>query len=160
MPALQDSIEAVRVAAGAANNVKAMGIVAFDVSQPLAITDIFMVATGGNERQVLAIAEAVEKQLHLQCQRDVRSREVIEDAQWVLLDYGDFVIHIMHKQARAYYNLERLWKDCPKIDLHLEHQFTLEDEETEEEPDSLMAGFHDTDLSGSHMGSNHDEETR
>lgn len=147
MPALQDSIDAVRVAAKAANDIKAMDIVAFDVSQPIAITDIFMVATGGNERQVLAIAEEVEKQLHIQCKRDTRSREGIDEAQWVLLDYGDFVIHIMHKQARKYYDLERLWKDCPQVDLQLEHQFTLDDDQTEEEdPDSLMAGFEDTDM--------------
>ena len=129
MPALQESIDAVRVAARAANDVKAMDIVAFDVSQPIAITDIFMVATGSNERQVLAIAEEVEKQLHLQKNLDPRSREGVQEAQWVLLDYGDFVIHIMHKQARAYYDLERLWKDRPQVDLQLEHPFTLDDDD-------------------------------
>ena len=135
MPALQESIDAVRVAARAANDVKAMDIVAFDVSRPIAITDIFMVATGSNERQVLAIAEEVEKQLHLQKNLDPRSREGVQEAQWVLLDYGDFVIHIMHKQARAYYDLERLWKDCPQVDLQLEHPFTLADDD----PDGQLA---------------------
>lgn len=160
MPALQDSIDAVRVAAKAANDIKAMDIVAFDVSQPIAITDIFMVATGGNERQVLAIAEEVEKQLHIQCKRDTRSREGIDEAQWVLLDYGDFVIHIMHKQARKYYDLERLWKDCPQVDLQLEHQFTLDDDQTEEEdPDSLMAGFEDTDMRSGFARPDQDEES-
>lgn len=143
MPALQESIDAVRVAARAANDVKAMDIVAFDVSQPIAITDIFMVATGSNERQVLAIAEEVEKQLHLQKNLDPRSREGVQEAQWVLLDYGDFVIHIMHKQARAYYDLERLWKDCPRVDLQLEHPFALADED----PDGQLASKAD-DLNG------------
>ncbi|MGL4940011.1 MAG: ribosome silencing factor [Bifidobacterium asteroides] len=135
MPALQESIDAVRVAARAANDVKAMDIMAFDVSQPIAITDIFMVATGSNERQVLAIAEEVEKQLHLQKNLDPRSREGVQEAQWVLLDYGDFVIHIMHKQARAYYDLERLWKDCPQVDLQLEHPLTFADDD----PDGQLA---------------------
>ena len=148
MPALQESIDAVRVAARAANDVKAMDVVAFDVSQPIAITDIFMVATGSNERQVLAIAEEVEKQLHLQKNLDPRSREGVQEAQWVLLDYGDFVIHIMHKQARAYYDLERLWKDCPQIDLQLEHSFTLKDDD----PDGQLASKAD-DLNGDDLRS-------
>ena len=148
MPALQESIDAVRVAARAANDVKAMDIVAFDVSRPIAITDIFMVATGSNERQVLAIAEEVEKQLHLQKNLDPRSREGIQEAQWVLLDYGDFVIHIMHKQARAYYDLERLWKDCPQVDLQLEHPFTLKNDD----PDGRLASKAD-DLNGDDLRS-------
>ena len=161
VPALQDSIDAVRVAAQAANDIKAMDIVAFDVSQPIAITDIFMVATGGNERQVLAIAEEVEKQLHIQCGRDTRSREGVEEAQWILLDYGDFVIHIMHKQARKYYDLERLWKDCPQVDLQLEHQFTLDDDESEDEDsDSLMAGFDDADMRSRFARQEEDEGKR
>jgi ribosome-associated protein len=119
VPAVQDSIECARIAALAADKVKAEDIVAFDVTEPLAITDIFLLATGNNERQVLAIAEEIEKELHIQRQRDARTREGLEDAQWVLLDYGDFVIHVMHKDAREYYSLERLWSDCPKIDLQL-----------------------------------------
>ena len=146
MPALQESIDAVRVAARAANDVKAMDIVAFDVSQPIAITDIFMVATGSNERQVLAIAEEVEKQLHLQKNLDPRSREGVQEAQWVLLDYGDFVIHIMHKQARAYYDLERLWKDCPQVDLQLEHPFTLADDDSDGQLASKADDLNGNDL--------------
>ncbi|MCI1635637.1 ribosome silencing factor [Bifidobacterium sp.] len=119
MPAVQDSIECARIAALAADKVKAEDIVAFDVTEPLAITDIFLLATGNNERQVLAIAEEIEKELSIQRKRETRTREGLEDAQWVLLDYGDFVIHVMHKDAREYYSLERLWSDCPKIDLQL-----------------------------------------
>ena len=123
MPALQESIDAVRVAARAANDVKAMDVVAFDVSQPIAITDIFMVATGSNERQVLAIAEEVEKQLHLQKNLDPRSREGVQEAQWVLLD-------------------------CPQIDLQLEHPFTLKDDD----PDGQLASKAD-DLNGDDLRS-------
>jgi ribosome-associated protein len=128
VPAVQDSIECARIAALAADKVKAEDIVAFDVTEPLAITDIFLLATGNNERQVLAIAEEIEKELSIQRKRETRTREGLEDAQWVLLDYGDFVIHVMHKDAREYYSLERLWSDCPKIDLQLpEHDESTDD---------------------------------
>ncbi|MFT8703846.1 ribosome silencing factor [Bifidobacterium aquikefiricola] len=119
MSAVQDSIDCVKVAARAADAIKAEHIVAFDVTQPLAITDIFMIAVGNNDRQVLAIAEEIEKQLHISKQRDARSREGLQEAQWILLDYGDFVIHVMNPEAHEYYDLERLWRDCPPIELDL-----------------------------------------
>ena len=83
MPALQDSINAVRVAAEAADRIKATG-------------------------------------------RQPRSREGLTEGQWVLLDYGDFVIHVMHEESREFYGLERLWRDCPAIDLELAHPETAE----------------------------------
>ena len=122
MPALQSSIDDIRVAAAAADRMKATDIVAFDVTVPLGITDIMMVATASNERQVLAVAEEIERDLYLKCgKRQPREREGLTEGQWVLLDYGDFVIHVMHQESREYYRLERLWKDCPSIDLQLEH---------------------------------------
>ncbi|MFT8531645.1 ribosome silencing factor [Bifidobacterium aquikefiri] len=131
MSAVQDSIDCVKVAALAADAIKAEHIVAFDVTKPLAITDIFMIAVGNNDRQVLAIAEEIEKQLHIQKQRDARSREGLQEAQWILLDYGDFVIHVMNREAHEYYDLERLWRDCPAIELDLpEHTADVEDEES------------------------------
>ena len=66
MPAVQDSIDSVRIAAAAADRMKGEDIIAFDVTEPLAITDIFLIITGDNPRQVLSIAEEVEKQMHLQ----------------------------------------------------------------------------------------------
>ncbi len=119
MPAVQSSINAIRIAAAAADRIKAENIVAFDVSDLLAITDIMMIASASNERQVLAIAEEVEKDLYLHAHLSVRSREGLTDGQWVLLDYGDFVVHIMHEDSRDYYGLERLWRDQPAIDLEL-----------------------------------------
>ena len=69
-----------------------------------------------------AVAEEIEKDLYLKAgKRQPRSREGLTEGQWVLLDYGDFVIHVMHQESREYYRLERLWKDCPSIDLQLEH---------------------------------------
>lgn len=121
MPALQSSIDAVRIAAAAADRVKAGDIVAFDVSDLLAITEIMMIASASNERQVLAVAEEVEKDLYLKARLSPRSREGLTEGQWVLLDYGDFVIHVMHQESRDYYGLERLWRDRPVIGLELEH---------------------------------------
>ena len=110
----------VRIAAAAADRMKGTDIVAFDVTGPIAITDVMMIVTASNERQVLAVAEEIEKDLytkggHLQ----PRSREGLQEGRWVLLDFGDFVIHVMHEEERRFYRLESLWKDCPAIDLQL-----------------------------------------
>ena len=122
MTAVQNSIDDIRIAAEAADRLKARDIVAYDVSDLLGITDIMLVATAANERQVLAVAEEIEKDLYLKAdKRQPRSREGIEDAQWLLLDYGDFVIHVMHEEAREFYRLERLWRDCPAVELDLAH---------------------------------------
>lgn len=121
MTAATTIIDAVRIAAAAADRVKANDIVAFDVTDLLAFTEVMMIASASNERQVLAIAEEVEKDLHLKVRLSPRSREGMTEGQWILLDYGDFVIHIMHQESRDYYGLERLWRDQPTIDLELEH---------------------------------------
>ena len=121
MTAATTIIDAVRIAAAAADRVKANDIVAFDVTDLLAFTEVMMIASASNERQVLAIAEEVEKDLHLKARLSPRSRERLTEGQWILLDYGDFVIHIMHQESRDYYGLERLWRDQPTIDLQLEH---------------------------------------
>lgn len=121
MTAATTIIDAVRIAAAAADRVKANDIVAFDVTDLLAFTEVMMIASASNERQVLAIAEEVEKDLHLKARLSPRSREGLTEGQWILLDYGDFVIHIMHQESRDYYGLERLWRDQPTIDLELEH---------------------------------------
>lgn len=121
MTAATTIIDAVHIAAAAADRVKANDIVAFDVTDLLAFTEVMMIASASNERQVLAIAEEVEKDLHLKARLSPRSREGLTEGQWILLDYGDFVIHIMHQESRDYYGLERLWRDQPTIDLELEH---------------------------------------
>lgn len=121
MTAATTIIDAVRIAAAAADRVKANDIVAFDVTDLLAFTEVMMIASASNERQVLAIAEEVEKDLHLKARLSPHSREGLTEGQWILLDYGDFVIHIMHQESRDYYGLERLWRDQPTVDLELEH---------------------------------------
>lgn len=120
MTALESSVNAIRIAAAAADRLKATNCQAFDVSDLLGITDAMLVVSASNERQVLAVAEEVEKDLYLKDnKRKAISREGLELAQWILLDFGDFVVHIMHEQARQFYRLERLWNDCPAIDLQL-----------------------------------------
>ena len=120
MAALESSVNAIRIAAAAADRLKATNIQAFDVSNLLGITDAMLVVSASNERQVLAVSEEIEKDLYLKDnKRKALSREGLELAQWILLDFGDFVIHIMHEEAREFYRLERLWNDCPAIDLQL-----------------------------------------
>jgi len=118
MPAVQDSIDAIRIAAAAADRMKATDLVAFDVTEPLAITDAMLVATASNERQVLAVAEEIEKDLYLKSgKRQPRSREGLTEGQWVLLDYGCIVVHVFNDEARKFYSLEHLWADGEEVDL-------------------------------------------
>jgi ribosome-associated protein len=91
-------------------------IKAIDVSDQLAIADIFVVVSGDSERQVGAIFDSVEEALLAQGFKALR-REGKAGGRWVLLDYGDVVIHIMHTEEREFYALERIWKDCPFIDM-------------------------------------------
>lgn len=143
MSATEESIKEIKVAAAAANEEKATDIVAFDVSEPLAITDAFLIASGDNPRQVIAIAAEVEKQLYLDSNIKPRFREGLEEAEWVLLDYGDFVIHLMDENAREFYALEKLWADCPSIDLDLKNAESSSDAaeaKTEDEKVSSIVG--------------------
>ena len=100
--------------AQAAADKLATDIVLIDVSERLAITDVFVIATGSNERQVEAIVDAVEEKLRRHGHKPIR-REGRRDGRWVLLDYGDIVVHVQHAEERVFYALERLWKDCPFI---------------------------------------------
>ncbi|MDK6472620.1 ribosome silencing factor [Gardnerella pickettii] len=129
MAALESSVNAIRIAASAADRLKATNCQAFDVSNLLGITDAMLIVSASNERQVLAVSEEIEKDLYLKDnKRKPISREGLELAQWILLDFGDFVVHIMHEEAREFYRLERLWNDCPAIDLQLpEHSESYAD---------------------------------
>lgn len=134
MAALESSINAIRIAAAAADRLKATDEQAFDVSNLLGITDAMLIVSASNERQVLAVAEEIEKDLFLKDnKRKALSREGLELAQWILLDFGDFVVHVMHEEARAFYRLERLWNDCPAIDLQLPEHAEESSEESSEE---------------------------
>ena len=114
MTATDSSIELAQIAAHAAGEKLATDIVLIDVSDRLAITDVFVIATGNNERQVEAIVDEVEEKVRLAGAKPIR-REGQRDGRWVLLDYADVVVHVQHAEERVFYALERLWKDCPFI---------------------------------------------
>jgi ribosome-associated protein len=112
MSATEEATQLAHVAAQAAADKLATDIVLIDVSDRLAITDVFVVATGNNERQVEAIVDSVEEKARLDGRKPIR-REGQRDGRWVLLDFGDVVVHVQHSEERVFYALERLWKDCP-----------------------------------------------
>jgi ribosome-associated protein len=116
MPATERAVELLTAAAEAAHDKLAENVVAFDVSEQLAITDAFLIASATNDRQVRAIVDAIEEKLRGLDAKPVR-REGEREGRWVLLDYLDVVIHVQHDEERTFYSLERLWRDCPVIPL-------------------------------------------
>ena len=116
MTATDRAVELVHAAARAASDKLATDILAFDVSDQLVITDAFVLASGSNDRQVRAIVEEVEDRLRDLSAKPVQ-REGERDGRWVLLDYGELVVHVQHEEERQFYALERLWRDCPVIPL-------------------------------------------
>ena len=116
MSATPYAIELAHAAAHAASQKKASDIIAIDVSQRLALTDVFLVISAGNERQVMAVVDAVEEALH-KAGAKRRMREGYSQAHWVLLDYNDIVVHVQREEDREFYAMDRLWKDCPQIEL-------------------------------------------
>jgi ribosome-associated protein len=114
MTASVEARETALLAAQAAADKLATDVSIVDVSDRLAITDAFVLASAPNERQVQAIVDEVEERLRKHGIKPVR-REGVNEARWVLLDFVDVVVHVQHAEERAYYALERLWKDCPTI---------------------------------------------
>ncbi|WP_420174965.1 ribosome silencing factor [Luteococcus sp. OSA5] len=119
MSATDNAISVAQAAAQAAADKMGTDIVAFDVSEQLAITDIFLVVSAASERQVGAVVDGVEEALLKQKLKPTR-REGDRENRWVLLDYVDVVVHVQHEEERSMYSLERLWKDCPRIELNLQ----------------------------------------
>ncbi|HSN44650.1 MAG TPA: ribosome silencing factor [Propionibacteriaceae bacterium] len=118
MTATDIALSTARFAAQAASDKLGTDIVAFDVSEHLAITDIFLVVTASNERQVGAVVDGIEEALHKEGLRPTR-REGGRENRWVLLDYLDVVVHVQHTEERHFYSLERLWRDCPRLELNI-----------------------------------------
>jgi ribosome-associated protein len=112
--ASDDAVDLALRAAQAAADKLANDVILVDVSEHLVITDVFLIASAPNERQVQSIVDEIEERLRLVGVKPVR-REGQREGRWVLLDYVDVVIHIQHAEERVYYALERLWKDCPTI---------------------------------------------
>ncbi len=115
MVATHDARELALVAANAATDKKASDVIVLDVSEQLVITDCFVIASAPNERQVGAIVDNVEEKMRDAGTKPVR-REGAREGRWVLLDFVDVVVHVQHAEERAFYGLERLWKDCPRIE--------------------------------------------
>lgn len=118
MTATDHAIELARAAAHAAADKQAADILAFDVSEQIAITDVFVLCSASNQPQMSAVKDAIEKELLAIGAKAVR-REGTRESRWILMDYGDIVVHVQHSEERAFYALERLWSDCPTIDLQL-----------------------------------------
>jgi ribosome-associated protein len=119
------AIELIETAALAAADKLANDIVAYDVSDQLAITDAFLLCSGANDRQVRSIVDEVEQKMRQAGAKLVR-REGEREGRWVLLDYMDIVVHVQNSDERMFYGLERIWKDCPQLPL----------------PEAAMAGNH------------------
>lgn len=121
MTATDHALEITRLAAEAAVDKLGTDLVAYDVSDRLAITDVFLVVMASNERQVGAVVDGIEEALRVVDTKPVR-REGDREQRWVLLDFLDVVVHVQHDEERKFYALERLWRDCPEIDLHVDER--------------------------------------
>ncbi|MGK9147262.1 ribosome silencing factor [Plantibacter flavus] len=110
------TLEAVQLAATAGESKGGEDLVALDVSGPLPFVDAFLLVTGRSERNVVAVAGEIEDRLNESGIKTLR-REGKSEGRWILLDFGEVVVHVFHEEERMYYSLERLWKDCPVIPL-------------------------------------------
>ena len=118
MAATENGRRMLQIAAAAADSKGGEDLVGLDVSDPLPLVDIFLLVTGRSERNVAAIADEIEDKL-LEAGHKRLRREGRAEARWVLIDFGDLVVHVFHEQERVYYGLERLWKDCPVVPITL-----------------------------------------
>ncbi len=116
MPAAPEAVTLAVAAAEAAADKLATDIVAIDVSEPLAITEAFVLCSAANDRQVRSVVDAIEERLRALDAKPIR-REGEAEGHWVLLDFGDIVVHVQLAEERIHYAIERLWKDCPEIPL-------------------------------------------
>lgn len=141
MSATQESIDMAVTAARAASDMKATSICAIDVSERLVVTDVFVVLSGSTERQVRAIVDAVEEAVEKTGHDRIRREGLEGEAHWVLLDFGEIMVHVQQDEDREFYALEKLWADCPAIELPDDIQADPEHEES-----SLRGYFDFSDL--------------
>jgi ribosome-associated protein len=113
----EDLDERIRAAVHAAGEKKALDIVVLDLRDVASFTDFFAIASGTNVRQVQAIADAVEEHLRKNLRVKPARIEGYNSAEWVLLDYGDFIFHVFEEKSRRFYDLERLWRDAARVEL-------------------------------------------
>ena len=115
-PRRLETEEALRIAARAASDRKATDMVALDLREIASFTEFFLICTGANPRQVQAISDAVQEELRKAGKRPLHA-EGYSNAEWILVDYGDFIVHIFSSASRKFYDLERLWRDAKKVDM-------------------------------------------
>jgi ribosome-associated protein len=175
MTATDRARELAIAAAQAASDKVADDIVAYDVSDVFVITDAFVLASANSDRQVRAIVDGIEERL-LELGAKPARREGEQEGRWVLLDYIDIVVHVQHAEERTYYSLERLWKDCPLIELPdtvtngrserpaaggveaSEVAAGALDESTVAESDTQLSTLEDTEVSDDYMDEFDDDE--
>lgn len=116
MAATLETKNVTKLAAAAAGEKLATNMVALDVSEPFVLAEVFLIVSASNERQLTAIANEVEDELHKHGLKP-KMKEGKETARWILMDFGDLVVHIFHEDEREFYSLEKLWKDCPVVPL-------------------------------------------
>ena len=113
----EDLDEEVKLALHLASEKKGFGIVALDLREVASFTEFFIIVSGANQRQVQAISDEISEQLKKQLKSSAVRIEGYRSAEWILLDYGDFIVHIFEKEAREFYDLERLWRDARRVEL-------------------------------------------
>lgn len=106
-----------QLAIRSASEKKAFDLIALDLRDIASFTEFFVIASGANQRQVQAIADEIKEQLKAQHNTRPVRIEGYNSAEWVLVDYGDFIVHIFNKEAREFYDLARLWRDARKVTL-------------------------------------------
>ena len=126
--------QGVRLAVEAAQNKKAAGITVLDLSGVAAFTEYFVICTGFSTPQVQAICTEIEEQLHKTLGRSPEHREGHRSVEWALLDFGGFVVHVFSEQARRYYDLERLWRSAPKLEIPDEPKGSSSGQKTDHSP--------------------------
>jgi ribosome-associated protein len=114
--AVPDARRRAVVAARAAAEKQGSEIVVLEVGDIIAITDTFVIVSGSNTRQVRTVVDEVERAMKLACGAGPNAIEGLDDATWVLMDFGDTIVHVFLAETRAFYDLERLWADAPRVE--------------------------------------------
>ena len=114
-----DALRIAKVAAQAADEKQATDVTVLDVGEILAITDLFVVASAGNKRQVRTISDAITDAVRRETGRSPLSSEGVTEQQWILIDYGSVVVHVFDDETRRFYEIERLYRDVPAVSWRL-----------------------------------------
>ncbi len=112
-----DLDEEAKLALACASEKKALNLVALDLREITSFAEFFLIASGTNQRQVQAIADEITQKLKKKTKLKAIRVEGYQTADWILLDYGDFIFHVFNEESRTFYDLERLWRDAKRVEL-------------------------------------------